>query len=107
MPAVPLVNVKVNVVSVLEATLKVIGKLMALPSLAAASPIVTTGAPVASVIVAVATIGVEPLVVVPEVTVALSVKVSLGSDKVSVVVGTFTVTDVCPAGIVTVVLTVV
>ena len=100
-------NVNVNVVAVLEATLKVIGKLMLVPSLAAASPIVTTAAPVASVIVAVATIGVEPLVVVPEVTVALNVKVSLGSDKVSVVVGTFTVTDVCPAGIVTLVLTVV
>ena len=103
----PLVNVNVNVVSVLEATLNVIGKLMAVPSFADASPIVTTGAPVASMIVPVAIIGVLPLVVVPPVTVVVNVKVSLASDKVSVVVGTFTVTVVCPAGIVTVVLTVV
>ena len=97
----------VNVVAVLEATLSVIGKLMLVPSFADASPIVTTGAPVASVIVPVAIIGVLPLVVVPEVTVVVTVKVSLPSDIASSVVGTFTVTDVCPAGIVTVVLTVV
>ena len=97
----------VNVVAVLEATLSVIGKLMLVPSLAAASPMVTTGAPVASVIVPVAIIGVEPLVVVPAVTVVVTVKVSLPSEIASTVVGTFTVTDVCPAGMVTVVLTVV
>ena len=47
------------------------------------------------------------LVVVPAITVTVTVKFSEPSIKESTVVGTFTVTDVCPAGIVTVVLTVV
>ena len=105
MPAVPLVKVKVKVVSVLEGTLKVIGKLMPVPSTLLASPMVTIGTPVASVIVPVpVAVG---LLVLPEVTVPVTVKVSSASDRPSTVVGTFTVTVVCPAGMVTVMVVVV
>ncbi|CAD0000384.1 hypothetical protein FLACHUCJ7_00004 [Flavobacterium chungangense] len=66
---------------------------------------VTVGTPLLSVMVPVP-LAVE-LVVFPLVTVAAIVKVSLGSLIASTVVGTFTVIFVLPAGIVTVVLTVV
>ena len=85
----PLVKVKVNVIAELDGTLKVIGKLIELPSLALASPIVTTGNGVASFIVAVPVTAVGAAVL-PDVTVAVTVKVSGPSEMPSVVVGTFT-----------------
>ena len=103
----PFVNVNTNVVSVLDGKLKVIGKLIGLASVLLASPMVTTGNGLISVIVPVATIGVLLLVVLPEVTVPVKVKVSGPSDIPSVLVGTLTVAVNDPAGIVTVVVTLV
>ena len=98
MPAVPLIKVKVKVVSVLEGTLKVIGKLMPVPSTLLASPMVTIGTPVASVIVPIAVSvmldGGKLLALIT------TVKVSLGSSMLSWVVGTTNVPVVCPAGII-------
>ena len=93
-------------VSTLLAALKVIVNVSVPPSAAVGLLMVSVGkVAVLSVIVPVP-LGLV-LTVLPLVTVPDSVNVSLPSVKVSAVVGTFTITEVCPAGMVTVVFTVV
>ena len=80
-------------------------KLALVPSVAVALAMVTVGIGVASIITPVVLAVVLP--VLPEVTVAVNTNVSVPSLILSIVVGTFTVTLVAPAGMVTVVFTVV
>ena len=74
------------------------------PSLTVGLLMLAVGVASLSVIVAVPVAVV--LLVLPEVTVASNVKLSDGSSVASSVVGTLTVTLVCPAGMVTVVMVV-
>ena len=103
--AVPLDVVSVIVVGTLLGLLKLTVKTATLPSTTVGLLMLTVGFGSLSVIVAVPTTVV--LAVFVEVTVAPNVKVSVGSAVVSWVVGTFTVTLIAPAGMVTVVVVVV
>ena len=105
MPAVPVIVVTFTTVSTELMPLRVTVNTAAVPSATVGLLIVTVGSAFVSVMVAVPVALV--LLVLPEVTVPLNVKVSLGSLMASVLVGTLTVTLVCPAGIVTVVVVVV
>jgi hypothetical protein len=104
-PAVPVVVTTLMIVGTLLGLLKAITKPAVLPSNTVTLPIVTIGNGVVSTITPVAlALG---LLVLPEIIVPLKVNVSVPSLMLSVCVGTLTVTLVCPAGIVTVVVVVV
>ena len=105
MPAVPVIVVTFTTVSTELMPLRVTVNTAGIPSATVGLLIVTVGSAFVLVMVAVP-VGFV-LLVVPEVTVPLNVKVSLGSLMASLLVGTLTVTLVCPAGIVTVVVVVV
>ena len=101
MPAVPVTVVTFTTVFTELMPLRVTVNTAGLTSATVTLSIVTVGIAFVSVIVPVPVALV--LLVLPEVTVPLNVKVSLGSLIASILVGTLTVTLVCPAGIVTVV----
>ena len=103
--ALPLFVLITMVVGTLLGLLNVTTKFASVPSVAVALAIVTVGIGVASIITPVVLAVVLP--VLPEVTVAVNTNVSVPSLILSVSVGTFTVTLVAPAGMVTVVFTVV
>ena len=105
MPAVPVTVVTFTTVSTELMPLRVTVNTAVVPSATVGLLMVTVGGAFVSVIVAVPVALV--LLVLPEVTVPLNVKVSFGSLMASVLVGTLTVTLVCPAGMVTVVVVVV
>ena len=101
MPAVPVVVVMLIVVGTLLGVLMFTTNTAVCPSTTVGLLIATTGNGVASVIVPVAVAAVLAVFVL--LTFAFSVNVSVPSLMLSTVVGTLTVTLVCPAGIVTVV----
>ena len=105
MPAVPVTVVTFTTVFTELMPLRVTVNTAVVPSATVGLLMVTVGVALVSLMVAVPVALV--LLVLPEVTVPLNVKVSLGSLMASVLVGTLTVTLVCPAGIVTVVVVVV
>jgi hypothetical protein len=102
--ALPLFVVTVIVVGNELGLLKLTVKTAAVPSVTVTLLMLTVGATSSSLMVAVPVAAV--LAVFVEVTVPLSVKFSVGSFVKSWVVGTITVTLVCPAGMVTVVVVV-
>ena len=105
MPAVPVTVVTFTTVSTELMPLRVTVNTAVVHSATVGLLMVTVGSAFVSVMVAVPVALV--LLVLPEVTVPPNVKVSLGSLMASVLVGTLTVTLVCPAGMVTVVVVVV